>query len=549
MGELTNIVLTLCGGLGLFLLGMRHLSEGLQAASGERIRRIIGFTTTNRPAGVVTGAIAAVVVQSSSVVSVMLVGFVSAGLMSLVQAVNVLVGANIGTTATVWLMAFAPSPEILGLSLTVFGALAYFPLRGGRLRHVGLASIGLGLVFLGMAFMKQGVAPIRESKELSEALGSLAATSFASAAFVALVSAVFTAVIQSSAAAIVSFMTFASEGLVTGEPAIAALFGANIGTTATAWLASIGASAGAKRTALSNTLMNVMGSAVLLPLVLPVFVPLARLAFPSAFEPTADGLFPRIMLPIAVVDTCFAFLRGALVLPFSRPFSRLVERLVSERKEEKPHLSVLDANVSSPLIACEQALVEISFMAESVVDMLAHVRLALTEKDSAEAERHVCRREEVLDNVQREITVFVGRLMTPRISSATAALEQRILRLADDFESASDELRNVVKALRRMNEAGDGLQGGDLATILDIHDRVETLARFTQAELRGGVSDMTARREASSELKELILAARQVQILRVGVDGGASSAGVLAELDLFNAYNRFRSLCMGIAVP
>ncbi|MBQ2631593.1 MAG: Na/Pi cotransporter family protein [Kiritimatiellae bacterium] len=549
MGELTNIILALCGGLGLFLLGMRHLSEGLQAASGERIRRVIGFTTTNRPAGVVTGAIAAIVVQSSSVVSVMLVGFVSAGLMSLAQAVNVLVGANIGTTATVWLMAFAPSPEMLGLTLAVLGGIAYFPLRRGRLRHVGLATIGLGLVFLGMAFMKQGVAPIRESQELSAALGSLAATSFVSAALVALASAAFTAIIQSSAAAIVIFMTFASEGLVTGETAIAALFGANIGTTATGWLASIGASAGAKRTALANTLMNVLGSVVLLPFVLTVFVPLARLAFPSAFAPTADGLFPRIMLPIAVVDTFFAFMRGALVLPFVRPFSRLVERLVPERKEEKPHLSVLDANVSSPLIACEQALVEISFMAESVVDMLAHVRLALTGKDAAEAERHVCRREDVLDNVQREITVFVGRLMTPRISSATAVLEQRILRLADDFESASDELRNVVKALRRLREAGEAPQGGDLATILDIHDRVETLARFSRAELRGGVSDMAARREASSELKELILAARQVQILRVGVDGGASSSGVLAELDLFNAYNRFRSLCMAIAVP
>ena len=186
MNELLNIVVTLCGGLGLFLLGMRHLSDGLQSASGERIRRVIGFTTTNRPAGVVTGIVSAIVVQSSSVVSVMLVGFVTAGLMSLAQAVNVLVGANIGTTATVWLMAFAPSPEILGLALAVAGSLAYFPFRRGRVRHVGLALIGLGLVFLGMAFMKQGVAPIRESPELSAALGRLAATSLPSAAAVAL---------------------------------------------------------------------------------------------------------------------------------------------------------------------------------------------------------------------------------------------------------------------------------------------------------------------------------------------------------------------------
>ena len=544
MNELLNIVVTLCGGLGLFLLGMRHLSDGLQSASGERIRRVIGFTTTNRPAGVVTGIVSAIVVQSSSVVSVMLVGFVTAGLMSLAQAVNVLVGANIGTTATVWLMAFAPSPEILGLALAVAGSLAYFPFRRGRVRHVGLALIGLGLVFLGMAFMKQGVAPIRESPELSAALGRLAATSLPSAAAVALAAAVFTAVIQSSAATIVIFMAFAAEGLITGETAIAALFGANIGTTATAWLASIGASAGAKRTAMANTLMNVVGSAAFLPLALAVFAPLAHRVFPSAFAPTPDGLYPRIMLPIAAVDTLFSFLRGALVLPFARPFARLVERMIPERAEEKPHLSVLDPNVTSPVIACEQALVEIAFMAESVVDMLAHARQAIAGKDAEEAERHVCRREDVLDNVQREVTVFIGRVMSPRISSSTARLEQRILRLADVLESASDEIRNIVKAMRRLREAGKEPQGGDLAAILEIHDRIEALAQFTPDALRSGVTDMAARQEVSAEVKERIFEARRVQILRVGVSDGAGTAGVLAELDLLNAYNRLRGLCI-----
>jgi len=546
MDQMFNIVVTLCGGLGLFLLGMRHLSDGLQSASGERIRRIIGFTTTNRPAGVVTGIVSAIVVQSSSVVSVMLVGFVTAGLMSLAQAVNVLVGANIGTTATVWLMAFAPSPEILGLALAVVGSLAYFPFRRGRIRHVGLALIGLGLVFLGMAFMKQGVAPIRESPELSAALGSLAATSFASAAAVAFVSMVFTAVIQSSAAAIVIFMTFATEGLITGETAIAALFGANIGTTATAWLASIGAPVGAKRTALANTLMNIIGSILFLPLVLTVFAPLVRSVFPSAFTPTPEGLFPRIMLPIAVVDTLFSFLRGVVILPFARLFARLIERIIPEKAEEKPHLSVLDPNVTSPIIACEQAFVEIEFMAESVLDMLAHARQALAGEDAEESERHVCRREDVLDNVQREVTVFIGRVMSPRISSATARLEQRILRLADVLESASDEIRNIVKALRRLREAGKVPQGGDLAAILDIHDRIESLAQFTPEELRSGVANAAERHEISEEVKERVLEARRVQILRVGVDGGAGTAGVLAELDLLNAYNRLRGFCLAI---
>ena len=163
-----------------------------------------------------------------------------------------------------------------------------------------------------------------------------------------------------------------------------------------------------------------------------------------------------------------------------------------------------------------------------------------------ESERHVCRREDVLDNVQREVTVFIGRVMSPRISSATARLEQRILRLADVLESASDEIRNVVKALRRLREAGKVPQGGDLATILDIHDRIESLAQFTPEELRAGVANAAERHEISEEVKDRVLEARRVQILRVGVDSGAGTAGVLAELDLLNAYNRLRGFCLAI---
>ena len=168
--------------------------------------------------------------------------------------------------------------------------------------------------------------------------------------------------------------------------------------------------------------------------------------------------------------------------------------------------------------------------------------------------------------------VFTDRCVLPLLHAKTGAafgtdqwqnLEnalRHIHRLAKLHTDPSTEISAIQMDGGKQNPFGPLIEwadraivtlyrGGDLATILDIHDRVETLARFTQAELRGGVADMTARREASSKLKELILAARQVQILRVGVDGGASSAGVLAELDLFNAYNRFRSLCMGIAVP
>ena len=523
MNGLYTAVATIGGGLGVFLLGMRHLSDGLQAASGERLRRFMSLATGHRAAGVATGVASTLVVQSSSIIIVMLVGFVTSGLMTLSQAVNVLIGANIGTTFTIWLMAFAPSPELLGLGLFIFGALAYFPLRTGRMRHVGLAVMGLGLVFLGMALMKNGVAPIKESPELSAQLRSLEATGLGSAALVALASALFTAVIQSSAASIMIFMTFASEGLVSVDTAIVALFGANIGTTATGWLAAIGQSRAAKRTALAHTASNVIGSVLLLPLALPVLAPLAKAAFPNC----------AATVPIAVADTTFALVRGLLLFPFVMPFSALLEKVLPDRADEKPHRSMLNANLAiSPDIALEQAAKEVDFMAESIVSMLGNVEKALSNSDE-EAAKRVVKREETLDEVQKDITVFVGDIMPRRFSSASADKARRLLRLADEYETASDDMRAVIRAQKRCGK----LRGTDLAILMDVHNQAESLfnMRFAPADDRSS---------ASRGLKEAIVSARSAQVMRMSV--GDDTESVLSVLDMLNAYDRFRHCCATI---
>lgn len=535
MQELAIVAATIGGGLGVFLLGMRHLSDGLQAASGEGLRRFMSLATGHRVAGVATGVVSTLIVQSSSIITVMLVGFVTSRLMTLAESLNVLIGANIGTTFTVWLMAFAPSPELLGLAVFTLGAFAYFPLRQGRLRHVGLAMIGLGLVFLGMFFMKEGVAPIKNSPSLCAAIARLSATGLGSAIMVALVSALFTAIVQSSAASILIFMTFASEGLVTYETAIAALFGANIGTTATGWLAAIGGGSGAKRTALAHTLTNVAGSILLLPLALPVFVPLGKALFPNWAT--------NAMAPIAITDTVFAILRGVLVFPFVKPLARLLERLVSEPPEEKPHLSALNAQAKrSPILACEQAAREVAFMAESITDLMAHVRLVLTGEGDEKTEAHIFRREDILDNIQKEVTVFLGEVMLSRLTYETASRARRLLRQADDLESASDEAVAIIKALRRIRTDGGTLEGTDRALVLDIHDRAEALYQAISAERND--ERIPRIRTLSQDLKERVLAARQTQLLRIG--SGSSTAAVLAMLDILNAYGRFRKCCLAL---
>ncbi len=541
------VALTVCGGLSLFLLGMRHLSNGLQAMNGEGLRKFMSFATAHRLAGVATGVISTVIVQSSSVIAVMLVGFVTSRLMTLEQSLNVLIGANIGTTFTVWIMAFAPSPETMGLAMLLAGTLMYFPMRKVGVRNFGLALIGLGLVFLGMYFMKEGVAPIKSSEQLSAALKSLAANDFAHVALVALVSALVTAVIQSSAASILIFMTFAMEGLLSYETAIASLFGANVGTTMTGWLAAIGAGSAAKRTALAHTLTNLVGSLILMPFILPVFVPAGKAIFASSFEPTADGLYPGIMLPIACTDTVFAVIRGLMCYPFVKPLAALLTRILPEPPGEKPHLSVLNMRIKvSGAIACSQAMEEIAFMAESVKDLMQHVRLVLAGEGDDKTVSHILKREEILDKVQKEITEFMGSVMPGRMGFRLAVRTRRILRLADELESASDEAPHILKAMKRYRAEAPSLDGSELALILDIHDHAEALVSFGRDELEN-FTRMGELRKMSKELKEKILSARQVQLLRIGTDSKASTAAVLAILDILNAYERLRGYAANIA--
>ena len=161
MKEVLTILLTVLGGLGIFLLGMNHLSEGLQAAAWNGLRKFMSYATGHRAFGVATGVVSTIIVQSSSIITVMLVGFVSTALMTLPQAFAVLIGANIGTTATIWIIAYAPNPQMLGFAGLALGGVMYFFCRGERVHHLGLTIIGLGLVFLGLYFMSKGVAPIK----------------------------------------------------------------------------------------------------------------------------------------------------------------------------------------------------------------------------------------------------------------------------------------------------------------------------------------------------------------------------------------------------
>ena len=553
MRDILLVLVTVLGGLGVFLLGMKHLSEGLQAVAGRELRRFMALATTHRMAGVGTGIVSTILVQSSSIITVMLVGFVSSGLMTLQQAINVIIGANIGTTATVWIVAFAPDPQILGLLGLGLGGVLYFFFRGERVHNLGLAILGLGLVFLGMYFMSKGVLPIRQNPDIQAAFTRMGATTLGGVALVALVAALFTAVIQSSAASIAIGMMLAAQQLITYEMAIAILFGANIGTTMTAWLAAIGGSAAAKRTAFAHTLSNVIGSLVFLPFVLPVFVPMGQMLFPhwNAVTETAKGpLLLGVMAPIAITDTVFSVLRGLLFFPFVKPFAALVERIVPQREEEKPHLSVLKIGVKlSPVIACDQALLEIQFMRESNLDLLCCARQVIAGESDEAVERHIAHREDILDNVQREVTEFLGSIMTKRLPQDVAARAGRLLRLTDELESVSDEAAQILKVIKRLRKQGQRISDVSAALLLQVYDRVQAFAEKVTPWIRSPrpAIDVEAVQAESKAIHEFIRECRRTQLGRIGPEDPDSPLRVLGELDIINACERVRAYYLNIA--
>ena len=548
----------LIGGLGIFLLGMKHLSEGLQAMAGGGLRNFMARATSHRIVGIGSGIVSTMIVQSSSIITVMLVGFVSTALMTLQQAFAVLIGANIGTTATIWIIAYAPDPQLLGFVGLGLGGILYFFLRGERVHNLGLAVIGLGLVFLGLYFMSKGVSPIREDPEVAATFSRLSADSMIGVFAVASVATVFTAVVQSSAATIAIAMALAAQGLIAYDVAIAVLFGANIGTTATGWIAAIGGTADARRTALSHTLSNLLGSLALIWF-FPLFVKFGQAVFPSwdvAETTVVSGrevkAFTHMMAPIAITDTLFAVCRGLIFFPLVRPFCRFVERLVPQPENEKPHLSALKFGAKiSPVIACDQALLEVDFMKRSNLELLDCARKVLsgdTEEDDG-PERHIVHREDILDNVQREITEFLGSMMSKRLPRDVAERAQRLLRLTDELESVSDECATVLKVVKRLRKQNQRMSEQSVALLLDVHDKVASFAADITPLIRSPRTpfDLESLQRRSSELHTFVRECRRIQLGRVGPEDPGSSIRVLGELDVINAYERIRAYYLNCA--
>jgi phosphate:Na+ symporter len=322
------------GGLFIFLLGMKNMSEGMQAVAGSRLRKMIAVVTDNRLKACATGAVVTSAIQSSSVTSVMVIGMVNAGLMTLTQAIGVVLGADIGTTITVWIV----SLNVTDYGLLILGIAGFVFLfaKKERVRYTAMAFMGLGMIFFGLYLMKHGLEPLREHPGVLAWFSRFCPDTFGGRVKCVLVGAIVTAIVQSSSATVAITITLARNGFIGFDTAVALVLGENIGTTITAFLASLGATTNAKRVAYGHIISKVIGVSVML-CIFPFYIWILE----QLLKPDLD-----IAKKIACSHTIFNFMLVLSFLPLVTVFVKFLQWIAPDKPEkEEPRLTVLDVRL------------------------------------------------------------------------------------------------------------------------------------------------------------------------------------------------------------
>jgi len=444
-----KLIFGLLGGLGLFLFGMKIMSEGLQKVAGDRMRKILAALTTNRFVGTLVGLAVTAMIQSSSATTVMVVGFVNAGLMSLVQSIGVVLGANIGTTVTAQIIAFKVTqyalPAIgIGCGLKMFS-------RNRKWSYFGEILLGFGILFYGMTVMKHAFDPVKTSEEFRQIFVVVGNNHLLGV----LIGALMTVIVQSSSATIGITLALASSGLLSFEASVALILGENIGTTITANLAAIGTNLAARRTAFAHFLFNFLGVAYML-LLFPIYTSFIDKLTPgdadfivqtqeqAANFVAAIGDKPFIARHIANTHTLFNIINTLVFLPLVGVLAKLTTLVIRGREEEMEfHLRYLDNRVlNTPPIALGQARAETRRMAQVASDMLDETLRFLKDLDYRRVAQ-LEKREELTDLLQKEITDFLVALSQKSITPETSKSIASMMHMVNDLERVGDHCENL----------------------------------------------------------------------------------------------------------
>ena len=439
--------LTLIGGLSLFLFGMSVMGQALERRAGGKLRALLGKFTTGRVAGLLTGLAMTAVIQSSSATTVMVVGFVNSGLMTLRQAVNVIMGANVGTTVTAWILSLAGidsgswyirllKPSSFTPLLALAGIILYMFCKGEKKKDTGMIFLGFATLMFGMETMSGAVSGLSKLPAFQQLF-----VMFRNPVLGVLAGAVLTAVIQSSSASVGILQALAVTGQISYGAAIPIIMGQNIGTCVTAMLSAVGANKNARRAAMVHLSFNCIGTAVWLTL-----FGVARGVFHLQFLETPASLFG-----IAAAHTVFNLLCLLLMLPLSGVLEKLVTRMVPEEKQQEEYRELDERFFAAPSIALERCHRVTGSMAELAVESLKESIAALGNL-TPELADSIRLKEEKTDYYEDILSTYLVKLSALQISASDSTEAAKLLKIIGDFERIADHAVNLLRAAEEMAE-------------------------------------------------------------------------------------------------
>ena len=510
----SRLVMALFGGLALFLSGLEMLSEGLKKAAGQTLRTALGRLTGNRFAGAATGAFVTAVLNSSSVTTVLVVGFVTAGVMTLSQSVGVIMGANIGSTATAQLLAFNLSAW--ALFPVAVGFFLLFAGRTDRTREMGMMTMGLGLVFYGMGVMSDGMKPLRTHAPFIEILQKMERPLFG-----ILAGALFTALVQSSAATVGIAIAMATEGLLSLPAGIALALGANIGTCVTALLAAIGKPTEAVRAAVVHLLFNILGVLVWIGFI-PLLASLAVSISPEASElEGAARAAAEVPRQIANANTLFNVANTLLFIGFTGWFARLAEWLVAARPKPSRVLvqpQYLDeAALAAPSLALERARLEVGRVGGIAAEMLEAIGPAIRNRSLSSLDA-IARRDDDVDVLEVALLEYLGKIRQRSLTEEESREQQKLMTAIVHIEELADVVASDLVELARTVGEERAEPGSEIAGLLEgLYEAVTRAIRLAVQAVRDrdatAALDVVGMRERIRGEAEQLLA-RQAQELK-----------------------------------
>ena len=488
----------LAGGLGLFLFGMKLMGDGLEMAAGSKLRGMIERLTKNKYMGALVGLVVTAVIQSSSATTVMVVGFVNAGLMNLAQAVGVIMGANIGTTVTgvmiaINLTAIAPLAVLIGVVMISF-------IKRNSVKHIGQIIAGFGILFMGMKMMSTAMEPLSESEVFTSLM-----TSFSNPLLGVLVGLVFTAIIQSSSASVGVLQALGAAGAITLPSAIYVIYGQNIGTCVTALISSVGTSKTARRTAVVHLMFNVFGA--ILFIVISMLFPFAELV-----QRIAPG---NVMAQISIVHVIFNVVCTAIMLPLSSLLVKVACKVIpgSDPVKSSNSLAYLDARIlSTPPVAVAQLFKEVDRMGQLAKETLGMAMDALITQDNTKVDQ-IYENENTINFLNRGIAEYLVKINGLDLEDYDRQALGSMYHVISDMERIGDHSENLCELAQTLKKSKQKFSPWAVEQATEMRNRVEAMleealqmfaSRETQPQM---AADINRREEiiddATQELKDL----------------------------------------------